>query len=62
MPPAPGRTRVDAHVPEAELTTFIADVRALTSGAGEVAMGYDHHEEVPEAVARRALEQLTAEE
>jgi elongation factor G len=58
----PGRTRVDAQVPQAELATFAAEFRALTSGRGEVTMGYDHHEEVPEPIARRALEQLKAEE
>jgi elongation factor G len=55
-PAGPGRTRVQAHVPEAELTSFVAEFRALTSGAGEVTMRYDHHEEVPDAVAERLLE------
>jgi elongation factor G len=49
----PGRTRVEAHVPEAELTTFVADLRALTSGAGELDLRYDHHDEVPPGVAER---------
>jgi elongation factor G len=57
-----GRTRVDAQVPQAELATFAAEFRALTSGRGEVTMDYDHHEEVPEQIARRALERLAAEE
>ncbi|MFA9430119.1 elongation factor G [Egicoccus sp. AB-alg2] len=54
----PGRTRVDAHVPEAELTTFAADLRALTSGRGEVEIVPDHHEEVPDNVAKRVLDEL----
>ena len=54
----PGRTRVDAHVPEVELKTFAAELRALTSGRGEVAMTYDHHEEVPDNVAKRLLGEL----
>jgi elongation factor G len=57
-----GRTRVDAQVPQAELATFAAEFRALTSGRGEVTMDYDHHEEVPEQIARRALERLAAED
>jgi elongation factor G len=57
-----GRTRVDAQVPQAELATFAAEFRALTSGRGEVTMDYDHHEEVPEQIARRALERLADEE
>jgi elongation factor G len=51
----PGRARVDAQVPEVELLDFAADFRALTSGRGEVARRYDHHEEVPDDVARRLL-------
>ena len=55
---AGGRTMVRAHVPEAELTTFAAEFRALTSGRGELSMRYSHHEEVPDNVARRLLGQL----
>jgi elongation factor G len=51
----PGRSRVDAQVPEVELITFAADFRAITSGRGEVFRRYDHHEEVPDDVARRLL-------
>jgi elongation factor G len=51
----PGRARVDAHVPEVELLNFAAEFRALTSGRGEVVRRYDHHEEVPDDVARRLL-------
>jgi len=54
----PGRTRIDAHVPEAELTTFASDLRALTSGRGEVSFAHDHHEEVPANIARRVLDAL----
>ena len=48
---------IHAHVPEAELATFAAEFRALTSGRGSVAMRYHHHEEVPDQVAKRLLEQ-----
>jgi elongation factor G len=51
----PGRARVDAQVPEVELLNFAAEFRALTSGRGEVARSYDHHEEVTDDVARRLL-------
>ncbi len=53
-----GRTLVRAHAPEAELTTFAAEFRALTSGRGELAMRYSHHQEMPDNVARRLLGQL----
>jgi elongation factor G len=50
-----GGTMIHAQVPEAELQTFAAEFRALTSGHGTVAMRYDHHEEVPDAIAKRLL-------
>jgi elongation factor G len=50
-----GWTRVEAHVPEAELSSFAADLRALTSGRAEVSVAHDHHAEVPENVSRRLL-------
>ena len=50
-----GRTLVRAHVPEAELTTFAVEFRALTSGRGEIDMHYSHHEEVPDNLAERLL-------
>ncbi len=54
----PGRSRIDAHVPESELTTFVAEIRAITSGRGEVSMRYDHHDEVPDQIAKRLLAAL----
>lgn len=53
-----GRARVDAHVPESEMSTFVAELRSLTSGAGEVVMRYDHHQEVPDGLAERLLGDL----
>jgi elongation factor G len=50
-----GGTMIHAQVPEAELTTFAAEFRALTSGHGTFAMRYDHHEEVPDAIASRLI-------
>jgi elongation factor G len=51
-----GRTMVKAQAPEAELATFAAEFRALTGGRGELTMAYSHHEEAPEAIAKRLLE------
>jgi elongation factor G len=51
-----GSSRIEAHVPEAELTTIASDLRALTGGQGTVTMAYDHHTEVPDAVAQRLLD------
>ncbi len=54
---ADSRTLVRAQAPESELGTFAAEYRALTGGRGELTMAYSHHEEAPEAIARRLLEQ-----
>lgn len=48
----PGRSLVRAHVPEAELANYVAELRSLTSGAGSVSMRYDHHAEAPDSVVR----------
>jgi len=53
---APGRATVYAMVPEAELLTYSAELRSLSSGSGSVTMRYDHHDEVPDNVARRVLQ------
>ncbi len=52
-----GLSMIHAHVPEVELSTFAAEFRALTSGRGSVALRYHHHEEVPDQIAKRLLEQ-----
>ncbi|HSK23346.1 MAG TPA: elongation factor G [Egicoccus sp.] len=56
----PGRSRIEAEVPEAELAGFPADLRALTSGRAELSLTYDHHDEVPDAVAQRLLSELVS--
>lgn len=55
-PAGVGRTVVRAHVPEAELTAYVAELRSLSSGAGSVTMRYDHHAEAPDNVARKVIE------
>lgn len=51
----PGRTRIRALVPEAELGTYTAELRSLSSGSGSVAMRYDHHDEVPANAAQKVI-------
>ena len=53
--PSPGYTVVKATAPEAELLSYAAELRSLTSGAGSVVMRYSHHEEVPEQVAKQVI-------
>ena len=53
-----GASHIEAHVPEAELVSFASDLRALTGGQGTATIAYDHHTEVPDAVARRLQDDL----
>lgn len=55
-----GLTLIHAQVPEVEMTTFAAEFRALTSGRGELALRYSHHDEVPGSLAARLLERTGA--
>ncbi|MDQ3973044.1 MAG: elongation factor G [Actinomycetota bacterium] len=61
-PAAPGRTTVRAHVPEAELVTYTAELRSLSSGTGSAAMRYDHHDEVPDHIAKKVVAQAAEQQ
>jgi elongation factor G len=50
-----GWNRIEALVPDAEVTSLASDLRALTGGLGTADVRQDHHAEVPEDVARRVL-------
>lgn len=50
-----GRTVVRAQVPQAELATYVAELRSLTSGAGTATVVYRHHEACPEHLAKTVL-------
>lgn len=51
----PGRSLVRALVPEAELLSYVAELRSLTSGTGTVRMRYAHHDVAPETQAKRVV-------
>jgi elongation factor G len=51
----PGRTTVRALVPEAELATYVTDLRSITSGAGSVRMRHAHHDRVPEQLTGKLV-------
>ncbi|MBA2528506.1 MAG: elongation factor G [Euzebyales bacterium] len=53
--PAPGRTLVRAIVPEAELRSYTAELRSLTSGAGSAEIAPATHDEAPEHVTRKVV-------
>jgi elongation factor G len=48
-----GRTRVHAFVPQAELASYVPELRSLTSGIAHVEIVYDHHDFVPDHVAAK---------
>ena len=50
---------IHATVPQVELQTFAAEFRAITSGRGQFAMSYSHHEEVPDQIAKRLVREFT---
>ncbi len=51
-PAGPGRQRIQAHVPEAEMLTYASELRSMTQGRGHYTMTFDHYEEVPEHIAQ----------
>ncbi|RXZ39760.1 elongation factor G, partial [Agromyces binzhouensis] len=44
-----GRARVVAHVPEAELTRYVLDLRSITAGQAELTITPDHYAKAPSA-------------
>ncbi|MBW3561472.1 MAG: elongation factor G [Actinobacteria bacterium] len=58
-PAGTGRQMIHALVPESEMQAYVAELRALTSGRGVVAMRYHYHEEVPDHVAQRVVSERT---
>jgi elongation factor G len=50
-----GRTTVRALVPEAELLTYVTDLRSITSGAGAVRMHHAQHDRVPDQLVTKLM-------
>lgn len=48
----PGRQRIRAMVPEAEVLTYSTTLRSMTGGRGSYALKFDHYDEVPEHIAQ----------
>ncbi|MBH0780010.1 elongation factor G-like protein EF-G2 [Nocardia bovistercoris] len=46
-----GRTRIDAEVPELELSRYAIDLRSLSHGSGEFGRDYARHEPMPAQLA-----------
>lgn len=52
-PGANGRQFVSAHVPEAEITRYAAELRSLTGGRGRFVATHDHDDIVPASLVER---------
>lgn len=51
----PGRQRIRALVPEAEVLTYSTNLRSMTGGRGSYTLKFDHYEEVPEHIAQQII-------
>ncbi len=47
---------VRAHVPQAEMSTYATELRALTAGRGTFKATVDHYEEVPAHIAQKVID------
>ena len=59
MEPTAGRrgyTTVNAEVPQAEMTDYTIDLRAMTQGRGSYSMEFVRYEEVPAANAQKIID------
>ncbi|HRI89075.1 MAG TPA: elongation factor G [Candidatus Hydrogenedentes bacterium] len=48
----PGRQRIRAMVPEAEVLTYSTSLRSISGGRGSYSLKFDHYDEVPDHVAQ----------
>ena len=57
MDQADGYTVITAYVPEAEVTTYAIDLKAMTQGSGQFERRFDRYEEVPQHLQSKIIEQ-----
>jgi len=57
MDQADGYTVITAYVPEAEVTTYAIDLKAMTQGSGQFERKFDRYEEVPQHLQAKIIEQ-----
>lgn len=57
MDQADGYTVINAYVPEAEVTTYAIDLKAMTQGSGQFERRFDRYEEVPQQFQSKIIEQ-----
>ncbi len=54
----PGKQRVRALVPQAEVARYSIDLRSLTGGRGAFSMHFSHYEEVPAHLAQKLIDEV----
>jgi elongation factor G len=57
----PGKQRIRAQLPQAEVARYSIDLRSMTGGRGSFTMHFSHYEEVPQHLAQKLIEQAQAE-
>ncbi|MGH2725006.1 MAG: elongation factor G [Actinomycetota bacterium] len=55
VPTGTGKTRIQAQVPQAEMTRYAIDLRSITGGRGMFTMAFSHYEEVPSHLADKIV-------
>ncbi|MDP8955613.1 MAG: elongation factor G [Actinomycetota bacterium] len=51
-----GKQKINALVPQSEMTRYAIDLRSMTQGWGQFTMAFDHYEEVPQHLADKVIE------
>ncbi|HEX2069879.1 MAG TPA: elongation factor G, partial [Actinomycetota bacterium] len=51
-----GKQKINALVPQSEMTRYAIDLRSMTQGWGLFTMTFDHYEEVPQHLADKVVE------
>src|SRR5690554_1730896 len=57
MDQAEGYTIITAYAPEAEVTSYAIDLKAMTQGSGQFERRFDRYEEVPQQLQAKIIEQ-----
>ena len=57
----PGKQRIRALVPQAEMTRYAIDLRSMTQGRGVFTMKFDHYDEVPSHLAEKVIAEAKKE-
>jgi len=57
-----GMQKVEAEVPQAEMTKYATDLRSMTQARGSFTLTFVRYEEVPANIAAKIIEQAKKEQ